>query len=74
MAMERLGAHIRERRHQLELTQEEVAAQAGLPLVAVSQLEHGNRLCSIALLDQVLDVLGEELLIGKLTKGQFDPI
>jgi transcriptional regulator with XRE-family HTH domain len=58
-----LGAHVRERRHELELTQEELADRAEMSVVAITQLERG-RTPSIGALKRILAVLGEDLLIG----------
>jgi transcriptional regulator with XRE-family HTH domain len=58
-----LGAHVRQRRTELELSQEEVASRSELPLPTISQLERGSRTPSLGALDRILAVLGEELQV-----------
>jgi predicted transcriptional regulator len=59
-----IAAHIRERRYELELTQQEVAAQAGTSHSYISKLESGYHIPTIPVLQRILRVLGDELLIG----------
>lgn len=59
-----LAAHIRERRFELELTQQEVAQRAGTAHSYVSKLEGGDHMPTIPVLQRILRVLDEELLIG----------
>jgi DNA-binding transcriptional regulator YiaG len=59
-----LAAHIRERRYELELTQQEVAERAGTSHSFVSKLESGDHIPTIPVLQRILRVLDEELLIG----------
>lgn len=58
-----IAAHIRERRYELELTQKEVADQAGTSHSYVSKLEAGDHMPTIPVLKRILAVLDEELLI-----------
>ena len=59
-----IAAHIRERRYELELTQQEVAERAGTSHSFVSKLERGDHIPTIPVLQRILRVLDEELLIG----------
>jgi DNA-binding XRE family transcriptional regulator len=59
-----IAAHVRERRYELELTQQEVAEQAGTSHSYVSKLERGDHMPTIPVLQRILRVLDEELLIG----------
>ena len=59
-----IAAHIRERRSELYLTQQEVAERAGTSHSFISKLERGDHIPTIPVLKRVLAVLDEELLIG----------
>jgi ribosome-binding protein aMBF1 (putative translation factor) len=59
-----IAAHIRERRYELDLTQQEVAKRAGTSHSFVSRLEAGDHIPTIPVLKRILAVLDEELLIG----------
>lgn len=59
-----IAAHIRERRYELDLTQQEVAERAGTSHSFVSKLEGGEHIPTIPVLKRILTVLDEELLIG----------
>jgi ribosome-binding protein aMBF1 (putative translation factor) len=59
-----IAAHIRERRYELDLTQQEVAERAGTSHSYISKLESGEHIPTIPVLKRVLAVLDEELLIG----------
>lgn len=59
-----IAAHIRERRYELDLTQQEVAEKAGTAHSFVSKVEGGNHIPTIPVLRRILAVLDEELLIG----------
>ena len=59
-----IAAHVRERRYELELTQQEVADRAGTSHSYVSKLERGDHMPTIPVLQRILRVLDEELLIG----------
>ena len=59
-----IAAHLRERRYELELTQQEVAERAGTSHSFVSRLERGDHIPTIPVLQRILRVLDEELLIG----------
>lgn len=59
-----IAAHIRERRFELDLTQKDVAEQAGTSHSFISRLERGDHMPTIPVLKRILAVLGEELLIG----------
>lgn len=59
-----IAAHIRERRYELDLTQKEVAEQAGTSHSFISKLESGDHMPTIPVLKRILAVLDEELLIG----------
>lgn len=64
-----IGAHIRERRYELDLTQQEVAERAGTSYSFVSRLESGEHIPTIPVLQRILAVLDEELLIGIERRG-----
>lgn len=59
-----LAAHIRERRYELDLTQKDVADQAGTSHSFISKVESGDHMPTIPVLKRILAVLDEELLIG----------
>lgn len=59
-----IAAHIRERRYELELTQQEVAERAGTSHSFISKLEAGDHIPTIPVLERILGVLDEQLLIG----------
>ena len=59
-----IAAHIRERRYELDLTQQAVAERAGTSHSFISKLEGGDHMPTIPVLKRVLAVLDEELLIG----------
>lgn len=59
-----IAAHIRERRYELDLTQQEVAERAETSHSFISKVEGGNHMPTIPVLKRILAVLDEELLIG----------
>jgi ribosome-binding protein aMBF1 (putative translation factor) len=59
-----IAAHIRERRNELDLTQQEVAKRARTSHSFISKLEGGDHIPTIPILKRILAVLDEELLIG----------
>jgi ribosome-binding protein aMBF1 (putative translation factor) len=59
-----IAAHIRERRYELDLTQQEVAQRAGTSHSFISRLESGEHIPTIPVLKRILGVLDEQLLIG----------
>jgi DNA-binding XRE family transcriptional regulator len=59
-----IAANIRERRYELDLTQKEVADQAGTSHSFISKVESGDHMPTIPVLKRILAVLDEELLIG----------
>ena len=67
-----IAAHIRERRYELDLTQQEVARRAGTSHSFISKLESGEHIPTIPVLTRILAVLDEQLLIGieRQTPGQ----
>lgn len=64
-----IAAHIRERRYELEMTQKEVAEQAGTSHSFISKVESGDHMPTIVVLKRILAVLDEELLIGIESRG-----
>lgn len=58
-----VAAHLRERRYELGLTQQQVATAAGTSHTAISRLESGSHTPSLATLQRIAAVLDEELLI-----------
>jgi DNA-binding XRE family transcriptional regulator len=71
-----LAAHLRERRYELGLTQQEVAAAAGTSHSAISRLESGTHTPSLATLQRLAAVLDEELLLcfERADEGQIERI
>ena len=59
-----IAAHIRERRYELELTQQQVAERAGTSHSFISKLESGTHIPTIPVLTRIFAVLDERLLIG----------
>lgn len=59
-----IAAHIRERRYELDLTQQQVAQRAGTSHSFISKLESGEHIPTIPVLKRILAVLDEQLLIG----------
>jgi DNA-binding XRE family transcriptional regulator len=59
-----IAAHIRERRFELDLTQQEVAKRAETSHSFISKVEGGHHIPTIPVLTRILAVLDEELLIG----------
>lgn len=64
-----IAAHIRERRYELDLTQQEVAERAGTSHSFISKLERGDHIPTLPVLQRILAVLDEELLIGIQPRG-----
>lgn len=58
-----IAAHLRERRFELGLTQEDVAKAAGTSHSAVSRLEKGTHIPQLPTLQRIAAVLDEELLV-----------
>ena len=58
-----IAAHLRERRFELGLTQEQVATAAGTSHTAISRLESGTHTPNLATLQKIAAVLDEELLV-----------
>jgi DNA-binding XRE family transcriptional regulator len=58
-----IAAHLRERRFELGMTQQEVATAAGTSHTAISRLESGTHTPNLATLHRVVVVLDEELLV-----------
>jgi DNA-binding transcriptional regulator YiaG len=54
-----IAAHIRERRYELDLTQQEVARRAGTSHSFISKLESGEHIPTIPVLGRILAVLDE---------------
>jgi predicted transcriptional regulator len=67
-----IAAHIRERRYELDLTQQEVAQRAGTSHSFILKIESGDHIPTIPVLKRVLAVLDEQLLIGieRMTSDQ----
>jgi len=58
-----IAAHLRERRFELGLTQQEVATAAGTSHTAISRLESGTHTPNLETLRKIAAVLDEELLV-----------
>ncbi len=59
-----VAAHLRERRYELDLTQQAVAERAETSHSFISKVEGGDHIPTIPVLQRLLSALGEELLIG----------
>lgn len=67
--MENIGKRIRERRKELQLTQNDIKSACGISSGALSEIENGNRTPSIALfhaLSEVLSCSMDWLATGKI--------
>jgi DNA-binding XRE family transcriptional regulator len=67
-----IAAHIRERRYELDLTQQEVATAAGTSHSYISRVEKGDHLPTLGVLTRILAVLDEELLLTIAERGADD--
>jgi DNA-binding XRE family transcriptional regulator len=69
-----IAAHLRERRFELGLTQEQVAAAAGTSHTAISRLENGTHMPQLATLRRIAGVLDEELLLcfQRIENGELE--
>lgn len=65
-----IAAHIRERRYELALTQQQVAERAGTSHSFISKLEAGDHIPTIPVLQRILAALDEQLLIGIEARSQ----
>jgi y4mF family transcriptional regulator len=63
MNMYELGARIKSRRKQVGLNQQQLADEAGVGLVFVSQIENGKETAHIGLVLKILEALGLELTV-----------
>lgn len=61
MNVSELGIRIKERRKQVGLTQQQLADEAGVGLVFVSQIENGKETAQIGRVFRLLDALGLDL-------------
>lgn len=64
-----IAAHIRERRFELELTQQQVADMANTSHSFISRVERGDHLPTLPILAKILAVLDEEIVITIQEKG-----
>ena len=64
--------YIRERRFELDLTQQEVAERADTSHSYISRVEKGDHLPTLAVLRRILAVLDEELLVGIVQRATDD--
>jgi len=69
-----VAAHLRERRFELGLTQQQVATAAGTSHTAISRLESGSHTPHLATLQRIAAVLDEELLVcfQRTVDGQIE--
>jgi DNA-binding XRE family transcriptional regulator len=69
-----IAAHLRERRFELGLTQEQVAAAADTSHTAISRLENGTHMPQLTTLRRIAAVLDEELLLcfQRTTDGRLE--
>ncbi len=65
MTVSELGASIRHRRKQVGLSQQQLADEAGVGLVFVSQIENGKESARVGMVLRLLDTLGLELTIAE---------
>jgi DNA-binding XRE family transcriptional regulator len=75
-AVNPIAAHLRERRYELGLTQQQVAEAAGTSHTAISRLESGTHTPSLATLRTLAAVLDEELLVcfERTDEGQIERV
>ena len=59
--MTRLSQFVKARRHQLNLTQEELADKAGVALTVIRKIEQGKDNLNVSSVNQVLLMFGHEL-------------
>ncbi|MDC0773012.1 helix-turn-helix domain-containing protein [Streptomyces sp. HD] len=64
-----LGVAVRTRRVQLGLTQQRLAARAGMSQGALSRLEHGKAVPTLPLLERLARVMAANLLISLSPHG-----
>lgn len=64
-----IAAHIRERRFELELTQQQVADMANTSHSYISRVERGDHLPTLPILAKILAVLDEEIVITIQERG-----
>lgn len=64
-----IAAHIRERRFELELTQQQVADMATTSHSYISRVERGDHLPTLPILAKILAVLDEEIVITIQERG-----
>ncbi len=69
-----LGAALRRRRKQADLTQEEMGARTQLRQATISKLEDGAPATRLSTLMAALAALDQELVIRKRTKGGSESI
>ncbi len=69
-----IAAHLRERRFELGLTQQQVADAAGTSHTAISRLENGTHLPQLDTLRRIAGVLDEELLLcfQRVEEGEIE--
>lgn len=69
-----IAAHLRERRFELGLTQEQVAAAADTSHTAISRLENGTHMPQLPTLRRIAAVLDEELLLcfQRIENGELE--
>ena len=69
-----IAAHLRERRFELGLTQEQVATAADTSHTAISRLENGTHMPQLTTLRRIAAVLDEELLLcfQRIEDGQLE--
>jgi HTH-type transcriptional regulator/antitoxin HipB len=65
-----LGLHVRERRHELSMTQSDLATAAGVSRRWLSDLEAGKATAEIGLILRTLDALGLVLDVSLAATGQ----
>jgi len=63
MNMLDLGARIRSRRKQVGLNQQQLADEAGVGLVFVSQIENGKETAEVGLVLKLLAALGLDIVL-----------
>ncbi len=69
-----LGVAFRRRRRQLELTQAELAARAGIRQGTVSQVENGLETVKFRTVMDMLRALDLELVVQQRSRGSHDEI
>ncbi len=74
--MRNIAEFVKERRKEVDLTQEEFAERAGVALTVVRKIEQGKTNLNMDKVNQVLKMFGHELVAGnsKLLNKKVNPV